>query len=65
MIDEEEKSYFIQTMMISQAHARIYELQNERERYNYEGIIEASNFTNPWGFKSYRLVSEPKQETLI
>mgnify|MGYP001585965766 CR=1 FL=1 len=42
--------YFIQTMMISQAHARIWSLQRE-------GItIEASDFTDEYGFKSYRLL---------
>ena len=42
--------YFIQTMMISQAHTRIFELQ----RKGYK--IEASDFKDEYGFKSYRLV---------
>lgn len=44
--------YFLQTMLLSQYHARIWDLQNE-------GIkIEASSFTDEYGFKSYRLLPE-------
>lgn len=41
--------YFLQTMLLSQYHARVYELQ--RLGYN----IEASDFTDEYGFKSYKL----------
>jgi len=52
--------YFIQTMMISQAHARIFSLQ--RKGYN----ILASDFTDKYGFKSYRMVPlEPGQSKLF
>lgn len=44
--------YFIQTMMISQAHTRIFELQ----RKGYK--VEASDFKDEYGFKSYRLVDQ-------
>jgi hypothetical protein len=42
--------YFLQDMMLSQAHARIWELQRSGHK------IEASDFTDQWNFKSYRLV---------
>ena len=45
-------TYFLRELYLSQYHARIFELQ--REGYN----IEASDFTDPHGFKSYRLVKE-------
>lgn len=41
--------YFLQTMLLSQYHARIFGLQ----RKGYK--IEASNDTDSFGFKSYRL----------
>ncbi len=44
--------YFNTTMMISQFHTRIHELQKRGHQ------IEASKFTDEYGFKSYRLVSE-------
>jgi hypothetical protein len=50
--------YFIQTMMISQAHARIWELQKK------DHVIEASKFKDAFGFISYRLI-EDKQQKLI
>ena len=40
---------------ISQFHTRIFELQQQ----GY--VIEASTFKNEYGFKSYRLISEPSQ----
>lgn len=43
---------FIQDMMISQAHARIFELERRGHR------IEASPFKDEFGFRSYRLVEE-------
>lgn len=57
--------YFVQEMMISQYHARIFELQ----KAGYK--IEASNFTDEYGFKSYRLkpeipeFPEPTKDELI
>jgi hypothetical protein len=41
--------YFVQTMLLSQYHARIWELQ----RKGYD--IEASERTDQYGFKLYRL----------
>lgn len=45
--------YFGRTMMITQYHTRIHELQ----KMGYE--IEPSDFTDEYGFKSYRLVTAP------
>ncbi|KKN06980.1 hypothetical protein LCGC14_1071700 [marine sediment metagenome] len=51
--------YFLRTMMISQYHARIWSLQEKGHK------IEASEFKDQWGFKSYRLTpKEPIQSTL-
>jgi hypothetical protein len=57
--------YFLREMFLSQYHARIWELQNDRERYQYLGDIEASEFKDEFGFKSYRLVPIGYQESLI
>lgn len=43
---------FIQKHLLSQFHARVFELQ----RKGYK--IEASEFTDEFGFKSYRLIRE-------
>ncbi len=52
--------YFLRGLYLSQYHARIHGLQRKGYR------IEASDFTNEHGFKSYRLVlDEPYQATLI
>ena len=48
--------FFIQTMMISQAHARIWELQKKGHK------IEASDFKDEYGFRSYRLVNQTVEE---
>ena len=48
--------YFLRTLMLSQFHARIWELQKRRDRYGYEGTIEASDFKDEYGFVYYRLV---------
>lgn len=48
--------YFLRTMMFSQFHHKIFCLQNERQKYLYRGTIEASDFRDEHGFKSYRLV---------
>lgn len=41
--------YFLRELYLSQYHARIWELQ----RKGYD--IEASEETDEWGFKSYRI----------
>lgn len=48
--------YFIQNMMLSQFHTRIFELQEKGHN------IEASSFKDSYGFKSYKLISK---ETLF
>jgi hypothetical protein len=48
--------YFLRTMYFSQFHHKIWCLQHQRDKYIYEGTIEASDFRDTWGFKSYRLV---------
>jgi len=48
--------HFLRTMFLSQAHARIWELRNLREKYVYEGNIETSTFTDGYGFVSYKLI---------
>jgi hypothetical protein len=48
---------FRREMMLSQYHRAIHNLQNKRDRYHYEGTIEASDFTDEHRFKSYRLVA--------
>ena len=42
--------YFLQTMLLSQYHARIFSLQEKGHR------IEASEVRDQFGFKSYRLL---------
>jgi len=49
--------FFLRNLYLSQYHARIFELQ--REGYK----IEASDFVDDFGFKSYRLL--PEQLTLL
>ena len=51
--------YFVQDMMVSQYHARIFELQLEGYK------IEPSDFKDKFGFKYYRLKKEPQQTTLF
>lgn len=51
--------YFLHTMMLSQYHARIWELQ----KMGYP--IEASSFTDEYGFKSYRLPLEGQIGTVF
>lgn len=48
--------YFIQTMMISQAHTRIWELIHSKKI-----DIETSEFSDEYGFRSYRI----KQKTCV
>ena len=49
---------FLHDMFLSQYHARILELQ----RKGYK--IEASPFLDEFGFKAYRLITEPLQTKL-
>ena len=48
--------HFLHGLMLSQFHRAIWNLQKRRDRYAYDGAIEASTFTDQFGFKSYRLV---------
>jgi hypothetical protein len=50
--------HFLHNLFLSQFHTRIHELQKE----GY--VIEASNFTDEHGFKSYRLIRE-KDEVVV
>ena len=61
---------FLRTMMFSQFHHKIFRLQNERWRYIYDGTIEASDFRDEYGFKSYHLnrtwpAPAPQQSTAV
>ena len=47
--------YFVYTMYFTQYHYVIWCLQNQREKYIYDGAIEASDFLDEYRFKSYRL----------
>ena len=49
--------HFLRELYLSQYHRAIWNLQHHRERYGYGGEIEASDFTDAHGFKSYRLVA--------
>ena len=52
--------YFLRTLFLSQYHARIKELEEKGVK------VEHSDFTNDYGFKSYRLpLLEPHQEKLL
>jgi hypothetical protein len=48
--------YFLREMFLSQYHRAIWNLQHRSHLYDYDGMIEASNFTDEHGFKSYRLI---------
>lgn len=50
--------YFLRTLMLSQYHRAIWTLQKRRHRFFYQGEIEASTFTDDFGFKSYRLIQK-------
>lgn len=56
---------FLHEMYLSQYHARIWDLQNNRDKYEYEGVIEASPDTDALGFKSYRLIHTQGQAQLL
>lgn len=50
--------YFLRTMLLSQYHRAIHNLQKNQDRYGYAGTIEASTFKDEHGFKSYRLTQD-------
>lgn len=51
--------YFLRNMMLSQYHRAIHNLEKR-------GIlVEHSEFTDEYGFKSYRIKCEVKQESLL
>lgn len=54
------KQYFIRELYLTQAGARIFELENE-----YGWPIEHSDFTDIHGFRSYRIVRDPETLPLI
>lgn len=56
------KSYFERTMMLSQAGRVIWDLEN---RFHWKGKIEHSKFTDEFGFKSFRILQDKQQLTLI
>jgi hypothetical protein len=43
---------FLHEMYLSQYHARIFDLQKKGHK------VEASDFTDQYGFKSYRIIPE-------
>lgn len=51
--------YFVRTLYMTQAHAIIWKLENQ-----YHWKIEHSEFSDEYGFKSYR-ISVDKQPELI
>jgi hypothetical protein len=53
------KQHFIRSMFLTQAGARIFELEND-----YHWPIEHSKDTDEHGFKSYRILQETSQLTL-
>lgn len=56
--------FFGQNMMISQFHRAIWELQNKRDRYQYDGEIESSDFRDEYDFVYYRLTQPDVQLAL-
>lgn len=54
------KQVFVRELFLTQAGARIFELENE-----YHWPIEHSDFTDEHGFRSYRLLSRDYQPTLL
>ncbi len=51
--------HFVRIMMITQYHARIFSLQEKGYK------IVASDFKDPHGFKSYKLLPENGQNNLF
>ena len=58
--------YFLHTLFLSQFHRALWNLKNHRERYNYEGDIEASTDKKllVHGFKSYRLIKTAQNNVI-
>lgn len=54
------KQYFVRTMFLTQAGRAIWNLEN---KFNWK--IEHSDFKDDFGFKSYRIINEPHQKTLL
>lgn len=58
--------FFSQTMMITQYHRAIFNLQNRRDLYKYDGEIESSSTRrDDYGFCYYRLKSSSVQGSLF
>ena len=55
--------YFLKQMMLSQYHRALWNLIHRRDRYEYDGQIEISDFKCEFGFKSYRLVADLTPKT--
>lgn len=54
------KQIFVRNLYLTQAGRAIWNLEN---RYHWK--IEHSKFKDDFGFMSYRILSEPKQASLI
>ena len=51
--------FFKRTLWITECNGRLSELKNDGYK------IETSPFTDEYGFRSHRLLKEPKQESLL
>ena len=55
------KQFFVRTLYLTQAGRAIYMLENK-----YRWPIEHSDFTDEWGFKSYRIVvPKPREQERV
>lgn len=54
------KQYFVRTLYLTQAGRAIWNLENK-----YYWKIEHSDFTDDFGFRSYRILLEPIQGKLL
>ncbi len=54
------KQVFVRDMYLTQAGRAIFNLQN---RFHWK--VEASTFTDEFGFKSYRIVQETRQNAML
>jgi hypothetical protein len=54
------KSYLVRTCGFTQAGARIFELENERH-----WKVEHSDFADEFGFRSFRILQEMEQLTML
>jgi hypothetical protein len=54
------KQFFVRDLFLTQAGRAIWNLEN---RFHWK--IEHSDFKDDFGFKSYRILSEPKQIALL